>query len=243
MEPPKLHAGLGAAGAAPSDAFLRQTGFSSNRLQIAGQITRGSAVECQARARAPERRTRGGGEGGGWSGLKYFAVQVTGVTVWEGIFHSATQSDDAVSIVLNSARVVRGPGPASAAAAVPSQQLEGVVSIKASADDSNGSPAPAFGTDAEIGQRVGCGPGQANNAPTWAAGRGQQEAAGQCSCCTPGVMQACLGLRRAGARHARRAGAVWQGCGPSGGARDRVCCCDGVLASDARARWEQSAAG
>jgi len=52
MEPPKLHAGLGAAGAAPSDAFLRQTGFSSNRLQIAGQITRGSAVECQARARA-----------------------------------------------------------------------------------------------------------------------------------------------------------------------------------------------
>jgi len=203
-----------------------------------------AAARWSARhARAPERRVGGEGEGGGWPGLKYFDVQVTGGTVWEGIFHSATQSDDAVSIVLNSARVVRGPGPASAAAAVPSQQLEGVVSIKASADDSNGSPAPAFGTDAEIGQRVGCGPGQANNAPTWAAGRGQQEAAGQCSCCTPGVMQACLGLRRAGARHARRAGAVWQGCGPSGGARDRVCCCDAVLARDARAQKEQSAAG
>jgi len=120
-----------------------------------------AAARWSARhARAPERRVGGEGEGGGWPGLKYFDVQVTGGTVWEGIFHSATQSDDAVSIVLNSARVVRGPGPASAAAAVPSQQLEGVVSIKASADDSNGSPAPAFGTDAEIGQRVRARPGQ-----------------------------------------------------------------------------------
>lgn len=49
---PKLHASVGAP-ATPQDAILRQTGFSSNRLQIAGQITRGSSVECQARAHLP----------------------------------------------------------------------------------------------------------------------------------------------------------------------------------------------
>ncbi len=52
MELPKLHASMGTPTAA-QDAILRQTGFFSNRLQIAGQITRGSSVECQARARFP----------------------------------------------------------------------------------------------------------------------------------------------------------------------------------------------
>ena len=54
MELPKLPANVNAP-ATPQDAILRQTGFSSNRLQIAGQITRGSSVECQARAHLSRR--------------------------------------------------------------------------------------------------------------------------------------------------------------------------------------------
>ncbi|KAK9825893.1 hypothetical protein WJX81_002516 [Elliptochloris bilobata] len=111
------------------DAILRQTGFSSNRLQIAGQITRGSNVECQ----------------------------VAGGTVWEGVFHSATQTEKAASIKLNFARIVKGPGPVAAAAPVPLKEIADVVSIKAAADDSNGSSTTVFGTDAEIGKRGGTG--------------------------------------------------------------------------------------
>ena len=62
-----------------------------------------------------------------------------------------------MSIVLNSARIVRGPGQATAEAAVPSKQLDDVVSIKAAVDDGNGSSSAAFTTDAEIGKRGGYG--------------------------------------------------------------------------------------
>ncbi len=96
---------------------------------------------------------------------------MAGGTVWEGIFHSATQNEDAASIVLNFARIVRGPGLSSAAISVESRQLDNVVSIKAAADDSNGSSSTTFGTDAEIGKRGRWASLLRYNAPTQAAGR------------------------------------------------------------------------
>lgn len=83
-----------------------------------------------------------------------------------------------MSIVLNSARIVRGPGQETAEAAVPSKQLDDVVSIKAAADDSNGSSSTAFTTDAEIGKRGGYGPARCRSAPH----QGSRQA--QPSCCS-----------------------------------------------------------